>query len=154
MLSGMDGHTVFTLALQLLGTQEYKKDSPTQHPCDVWFNPVQAPLDAGLARLFGSGNGMTVEDWKELLRGAADPDLCFQMLMFGVVVEGMQPGMAEGENEALPEAGYERGGSFRVLGGDGYDGPLVLHAGYYGGFPGAVATTGGGREPGGESGEG
>ena len=40
MLSGMDRHTVFTLALQLIGTQEYKKDSPTQHPCDVWFNPV------------------------------------------------------------------------------------------------------------------
>ena len=40
MLSGMDRHTVFTLALQLLGAQEYKEDSPTQHPCDVWFNPV------------------------------------------------------------------------------------------------------------------
>lgn len=36
----MDRHTVFTLALQLLGTQEYKEDSPTQHPCDVWYNPV------------------------------------------------------------------------------------------------------------------
>lgn len=51
---------------------------------------LQAPLDAGLARLFGSGNGMTVEDWKELLRGAADPDLGFQMLMFGAVVGGAQ----------------------------------------------------------------
>lgn len=51
---------------------------------------LQAPLDAGLARLFGSGNGMTVEDWKELLRGAADPDLGFQMLMFGAVVGGVQ----------------------------------------------------------------
>ena len=49
---------------------------------------LQAPLDAGLARLFGSGNGMTVEDWKELLRGAAD--LGFQMLMFGAVVGGAQ----------------------------------------------------------------
>ena len=28
MLSGMDRHTVFTLALQLLGAQEYKEDSP------------------------------------------------------------------------------------------------------------------------------
>ena len=51
---------------------------------------LQAPLDAGLARLFGSGNGMTVEDWKEMLRGAADPDLGFQMLMFGAVVGGAQ----------------------------------------------------------------
>lgn len=51
---------------------------------------LQAPLDAGLARLFGSRNGMTVEDWKELLRGAADPDLGFQMLMFGAVVGGAQ----------------------------------------------------------------
>lgn len=51
---------------------------------------LQAPLDAGLAQLFGSGNGMTVEDWKELLRGAADPDLGFQMLMFGAVVGGAQ----------------------------------------------------------------
>lgn len=51
---------------------------------------LQAPLDAGLARLFGSGNGMTVEDWKEQLRGAADPDLGFQMLMFGAVVGGAQ----------------------------------------------------------------
>lgn len=51
---------------------------------------LQVPLDAGLARLFGSGNGMTVEDWKELLRGAADPDLGFQMLMFGAVVGGAQ----------------------------------------------------------------
>lgn len=68
--------------------------------------------------------------------------------------KGGEPGLAEGEDEASPEAGYERGGAFRVLGGDGYDGPLVLHAGYYGGFPGAVATPGGGREPGGEFGEG
>lgn len=51
---------------------------------------LQAPLDAGLARLFGSGNGMTVEDWKEMLREAADPDLGFQMLMFGAVVGGAQ----------------------------------------------------------------
>ena len=58
---------------------------------------LQAPLDAGLARLFGSRNGMTVEDWKELLRGAADPDLGFQMLMFGAVVGGAQiPAFARG----------------------------------------------------------
>lgn len=51
---------------------------------------LQAPLDAGIARLFGSENGMTVEDWKEQLEAAADPDLGFQMLMFGGMVGGFQ----------------------------------------------------------------
>lgn len=51
---------------------------------------LQAPLDAGLARLFGSENGMTVEDWKEQLNAAADIDLGFQMLIFGAVAGGAQ----------------------------------------------------------------
>ena len=51
---------------------------------------LQAPLDAGLARLFGSGNGMTVEDWKGQLEAAADPMLALQMVAFGAVAGGAQ----------------------------------------------------------------
>ena len=51
---------------------------------------LQAPLDAGLARLFGSENGMTVEDWKEQLGEAADPMLALQMVAFGAVAGGAQ----------------------------------------------------------------
>lgn len=51
---------------------------------------LQAPLDAGLARLFGSGNGMTVEDWKGQLEAAADPMLALQMAAFGAVAGGAQ----------------------------------------------------------------
>lgn len=51
---------------------------------------LQVPLDAGLARLFGSGNGMTVEDWKEQLEAAADPMLALQMVVFGAVAGGAQ----------------------------------------------------------------
>ncbi|WP_448806932.1 PBECR3 domain-containing polyvalent protein [Akkermansia sp.] len=51
---------------------------------------LQAPLDAGLARLFGSGNGMTVEDWKGQLEAAADPMLALQMVTFGAVAGGAQ----------------------------------------------------------------
>jgi len=51
---------------------------------------LQAPLDAGLARLFGSQNGMTVEDWKEQLGAAADPMLALQMVAFGAVAGGAQ----------------------------------------------------------------
>lgn len=51
---------------------------------------LQAPLDAGLARLFGSENGMTVEDWKEQLGAAADPMLALQMVAFGAVAGGAQ----------------------------------------------------------------
>lgn len=51
---------------------------------------LQAPLDAGLARLFGSENGMTVEDWKEQLGVAADPMLALQMVAFGAVAGGAQ----------------------------------------------------------------
>lgn len=51
---------------------------------------LQAPLDAGLARLFESGNGMTVEDWKGQLEAAADPMLALQMVAFGAVAGGAQ----------------------------------------------------------------
>lgn len=51
---------------------------------------LQVPLDAGLARLFGSENGMTVEDWKEQLGAAADPMLALQMVAFGAVAGGAQ----------------------------------------------------------------
>lgn len=51
---------------------------------------LQAPLDAGLARLFGSQNGMTVEDWKEQLGAAADPMLALQMVAFGAIAGGAQ----------------------------------------------------------------
>lgn len=51
---------------------------------------LQAPLDAGLAHLFGSENGMTVEDWKEQLGAAADPMLALQMVAFGAVAGGAQ----------------------------------------------------------------
>lgn len=51
---------------------------------------LQAPLDAGLAHLFGSDNGMTVEDWKGQLAQAADPMLALQMVAFGAVTGGAQ----------------------------------------------------------------
>ena len=51
---------------------------------------LQAPLDAGLARLFGSGNGMTIDDWKEQLGAAADPMLALQIVAFGAVAGGAQ----------------------------------------------------------------
>lgn len=51
---------------------------------------LQAPLDAGLAHLFGSENGMTVENWKGQLAQAADPMLALQMVAFGAVTGGAQ----------------------------------------------------------------
>lgn len=51
---------------------------------------LQAPMDAALARLFGSGNGMTVQDWKDQIAAAADPELGLQMLVFGAVAGGAQ----------------------------------------------------------------
>lgn len=51
---------------------------------------LQAPLDAGLAHLFGSDNGMTVEDWKDQLAQAANPMLALQMVAFGAITGGAQ----------------------------------------------------------------
>ncbi len=56
---------------------------------------MQAPLDSGIALLFGSTDGMSYDDWKQQIQQVCTPDLLFQMSVFGAACGVVQlPGMA------------------------------------------------------------
>lgn len=69
-----------------------------------------APIDAATAALFGQKDGMTKDQWWSEIKGVADPELGFQMLLFGAVAGGAQiPAFAQ-------QARISRMGSMEIMG--------------------------------------